>query len=111
MLSRFEPHAPRKLLLNKKQIDERMPKTAGESEGRGSESGLFGLHEARGNRRPMRVGFRLDGCSVREAASLPRLSLLGLKGSQAQQGEPMRMALAGHQFPRALALALGTPAA
>ncbi len=35
----------------------------------------------------------------------------GLKRSQAQQGEPVRMALAGHQLPRALALALGVPAA
>jgi hypothetical protein len=38
-------------------------------------------------------------------------SPLGLKRSQAQQGEPVRMALAGHQLPRALALALGVPAA
>ena len=35
----------------------------------------------------------------------------GLKRSQAQQGEPVRMALAGHQLARALALALGVPAA
>src|SRR3954469_280111 len=50
-------------------------------------------------------------CPVREAASLPRSSPLGLKRSQAQQGEPVRMALVGHQLPRALALALGVPAA
>jgi len=36
--------------------------------GRGSDSGLFGLHKARGNRRPVRAGFRLEGCLVREAA-------------------------------------------
>src|SRR3982751_5543977 len=50
-------------------------------------------------------------CLVREAASLPRSSPLGLKRSQAQQGEPVWMALTGHQLPRALALALGVPAA
>ena len=78
---------------------------------RGSESALFGLHKARGNRRPVRVGFRLEGCLVWEAASLSRSSSLGLKRSQAQQGEPVRMALAGHQLPWAPALALRTPAA
>jgi len=78
---------------------------------RGSKSALFGLHKARGNRRPVRVGFRLEGCPLREAASLPRSSSPGLKRSQAQQGEPVRMALAGHQFPWAFAVAFGTPAA
>ena len=48
---------------------------------------------------------------VREAASLPRSSPLGLKRSQAEQGQPVQMALAGHQLPRALALALGASAA
>ena len=38
-------------------------------------------------------------------------SLLGLKRSQAQQGEPVWMALAGYQLSWALALALGVPAA
>src|SRR3954463_5511020 len=38
-------------------------------------------------------------------------SLLGLKRSQAQQGEPVWMALAGHQLPRTLALTFGVPAA
>ena len=79
--------------------------------GRGSESGLFGLHRAYGNRRPMRVGYPWEGCSVREAASRPRLSSLGLKGSQTQQGQPVRMTLTRHQLPRALALALGMTAA
>jgi len=46
---------------------------------------------------------------VREAASLPGSCALGLK--QSQQGQTVRMALAGHQLARALALALGTPAA
>jgi transposase len=48
---------------------------------------------------------------VREAASRPGSSSLGLKRSQAQQGEPMRMARAGHQFPWAFAVALRTSAA
>ncbi len=50
-------------------------------------------------------------CPVREAASLFASSPLGLKRSQAQQGQPVRMALAGHQLLRVLALALGVPAA
>ncbi len=79
--------------------------------GRGSESRLFGLHKVRGKRRRVKAGFRLEGCLVREAASLPELSLPGLKRSQAQQGQPVRMALTRHQLLRALALALGTPAA
>jgi hypothetical protein len=62
-------------------------------------------------RRPVRAGFRQAMCPVWEAASLPRSSPLGLKRSQAQQGEPVWMALAGHQLPRAFALALGVPAA
>jgi len=61
---------------------------------RSSESALFGLHRSRGNRRPVRAGFRLEERPVREAASFPRSSALGLKRSQAQQGEPVRMALA-----------------
>jgi len=48
---------------------------------------------------------------VWEAARLPGSSSLGLKRSQAQQGEPVRMALAGHQLSRALALARGMAAA
>src|SRR3954471_21233675 len=62
-------------------------------------------------RRPVRAGFRQAMCPVREAASLPGSSPLGLKRSQAQQGEPVWMALSSHQLPRALALALGVPAA
>ena len=50
---------------------------------RGSESALFGLHRSRGNRRPVRVGFRLEGCPLRETASLPWSSSPGLKRSQA----------------------------
>jgi len=48
---------------------------------------------------------------VREAADLAGSSSLGLKRSQAQQGQPVRMAVASHQLARALALALGMPAA
>ena len=59
----------------------------------------------------MRVGFRFQGYPVREAASLPGSCSLGLKRSQAQQGEPMRMARACHQFSWALAIAFGTSAA
>jgi hypothetical protein len=44
---------------------------------RGSKSDLFGLHRARGNRRPVRAGFRSEGCRVREAATLPGVSLVG----------------------------------
>ena len=80
-------------------------------QGRGSEFDLFGLHKARGSRRPAEAGLRWEGCLVREAVSLPRSSLLGLKQSQAKQGQPVRMALARHQLSRALALALGMPAA
>ena len=41
----------------------------------------------------------------------PRVSLVVAEEAQAQEGEPMRMTLAGHQFPGALADALGMPAA
>src|SRR4051794_40078362 len=50
-------------------------------------------------------------CCAVEAVSLPGSSLLVLKRSEAQQGEPIGMAFAGHQFPRALTDALGEPAA
>ena len=79
--------------------------------GRGSGFALFRLHKACRNRRPAGVGFRWEECPVREAASLPRSSLLGLKRSQAEQGQPVRMTLAGHQLTRALASALGMAAA
>src|SRR3954463_1056038 len=46
-----------------------------------------------------------------EAASLPGSSPLVLRRSETQQGEPVRMAFAGHQFPRALADTLGKPTA
>ena len=71
----------------------------------------FWLTQARVNPRPARAGFRLDGSLVREAASLPGSGSQGLERSQAEEGEPVRMALAGHQFPRAFALALITAAA
>jgi hypothetical protein len=43
--------------------------------------------------------------------SVPRSSALRLNGSEAQQRQPVRMALAGHQSPRAFAAAFGYPAA
>jgi hypothetical protein len=55
--------------------------------------------------------FRLRSRPVWEAVSLPRSSAFGLNGSQAQQRQPMRMALPGHQFSRAPAGAFGNPAA
>ena len=54
--------------------------------------------------------FRLRSWPVREAISLPRSSALRLNGSKAQQRQPVRMTLAGHQFPWALAGTLGNPA-
>ena len=71
----------------------------------------FSGDTARGKRRPARAGFRLEGCPEREAASLPGSGPPGLKRSQAEQGQPVRVALAGHQLARALALALLAPAA
>ena len=84
---------------------------AAHGRGRGSESGFFGLRKARGNRRPAGAGFRWEGCLVREATSFPGSSSLGLKPSQAKQGQPVRMALTRHQLPRAFAPALGMSAA
>ena len=52
-----------------------------------------------------------QGSSEREVANLPGSCALGLKRFQAEQGQPVRMALTGHQLARALVLALGTPAA
>jgi hypothetical protein len=53
----------------------------------------------------------LEGCPEREAASLPGSGSPGLKRPQAEQGQPVRVASAGHQLPRALASALLVPAA
>jgi hypothetical protein len=50
------------------------------------------------------------GCSMREATGFLGSSSLGLEISQAQQGEPVRMTLPGHQLPRTSAVALGTAA-
>src|SRR5271166_2627035 len=71
----------------------------------------FWVTQARGNHRPAEAGFWLEGCLVREAASLLGSGSLGLQRPEAQQGEPMRMALADHQFARAFAVTLGTLAA
>jgi hypothetical protein len=67
----------------------------------------------RGARKPRaaRAGFRFERLPVREAASLPASNSPGLQWPEAQQRKPMRMALAGHQFPRAFAVAVGKPAA
>src|SRR3954451_17729143 len=73
--------------------------------------GHFRVTRAHEGRRPVWAGCRRSMCPVREAAGLPRSSPLGLKQSQAEQGEPVRMAPAGHQLRRALALPLGVPAA
>ncbi len=48
---------------------------------------------------------------VQKAASVSGSGSLRLQRSQAEQVEPMRMALAGHRFPRAFAVALRTSAA
>jgi hypothetical protein len=52
-----------------------------------------------------------QGCCAVEAVSLPGSGVLVLKPSKVQEGEPVRMAFAGHQFPRAFADALGKLAA
>jgi hypothetical protein len=65
-----------------------------------------------GSSRALQAGPWSAGLLCRgEAASLPGSGVLVLKRSEAEQGEPVRMAFAGHQFPRALADALGKPAA
>src|SRR5260370_1294458 len=46
-----------------------------------------------------------------EAVDLPASASLGLKRSESEQREPVRMILAGHQLTRALALAFSSPAA
>jgi hypothetical protein len=71
----------------------------------------FRVTRARGNRRPVRAGSRLKSCSCREAVSRPGSGSPGLKWPEAQQGKPVRMALAGQQFPWAFAGAPGTAAA
>jgi hypothetical protein len=71
----------------------------------------FRVTWARENRRPVRAGFQLESCPVGEAASLPGSGSPGLKWPEAQQRKPVRMAVAGHQFPRAFAAAPGTAAA
>ena len=62
-------------------------------------------------RRPLKAGFWLDRRSAGEVVSLPGSPSLGLKLSQAKQGQPVRMRLAGQQLARALAPALGVAAA
>ena len=66
-----------------------------------------------GARKPPALGpdFRFEGYPMQEAVSLPGSGSPGLKWPEAQQRQPVRMALAGHQFPWAFAGALGTAAA
>ncbi len=64
----------------------------------------FWITQARGNRRPLRAGCQLERYPVREEVSLPLSGSPGLKRFQVQQGKPLRMALARHQFPWVLPL-------
>ncbi len=66
---------------------------------------------ARGKRRPVKARFQLEQRPIGRLRASPWSSPLGLKRSQAQQGQPVRMVLASHQLARALALALGMAAA
>jgi len=61
---------------------------------------------ARGNRRPVGAGFWLEERSCSGGRQPPRVRLTGAEEVQAQQDEPVRMALASDQFPVAFALAL-----
>ena len=78
--------------------------------GRGSFSANFGLH-GRAKSPACKGRILVERRPVREALSLFGLGLLWLKRSQAKQGQPMRMALAGHHFARAFALTFCTSAA
>jgi hypothetical protein len=81
---------------------------------RGSESAIFGLQRASGSRLPVGAGWRIlvgwAGGWRRRLTSAGSGSLR-LKWSKSQQRQPMRMALAGHHFAGAFAVALGAPAA
>jgi hypothetical protein len=69
---------------------------------------FLGNRRSRGSGRRLRVGLDQRGCFVRwRPISLPGSGVLVLQRSETQQGEPVWMAFAGHQFPRALADALG----
>jgi hypothetical protein len=73
---------------------------------------FLGNCRSRGSGRPSRVGLDQRGYFVRwRPISLPGSGVLVLQRSEAQQGEPVWMAFAGHQVPRALADALGKLAA
>src|SRR4051794_5904562 len=74
-------------------------------------SSRFWVTRTRGNSRPARAGFGYESYLVPKAGNLSRSGLLGLKRSQAQHRQPMRMPLAGHHFARAFALALRTSTA
>jgi hypothetical protein len=90
---------------------ERADKEGWPAARRGSEAAVFWVTRTRGNSRPARAGFGYESYLVPKAGNLFRSGLLGLKRSQAQQCQPMRMPLAGHHFARAFALALRTSTA
>ena len=73
---------------------------------------LLGSMRARESGRSVAVRFDLWGCFVpwRRRPS-PALALLELSWTEAQQSEPVRMALVCQQFPWALAVSLCPPAA
>jgi hypothetical protein len=77
---------------------------------RGSESAVFGSQRSHGSCRSVRRD-SVRRWFYREAANLLVSGVPGLKWPEAQQRQPMRMALAGHQFPRAFAVPFGTSAA
>src|SRR5215213_970944 len=74
-------------------------------------SAAFWVTGSHGNRRSVRAEFAWKGVLCGKRSALPGSGLPGLKWPEAQQRQPVRMALAGHQFPRAFAVALGTSAA
>ena len=71
----------------------------------------FWVTRASGIHRLSKPAFRLRCWPVRKAISLHRSSVLRLQESEAQQRQPMRVALAGHHFAGAFILALRTVAA
>jgi hypothetical protein len=60
---------------------------------------FLGNRRSRGSGRPLRVGLDQRGYFVRwRPISLPGSGVLVLQRSEAQQGEPVWMAFAGHQL-------------
>ncbi|MGI4943867.1 MAG: type IV secretion system protein [Janthinobacterium lividum] len=71
------------------------------------ESGDTGVRK----RRPVRAGLQREQRPVGEAVSLPGSHSPGLELAQAEQGQPVRMGVAGQQLAWALAPARGVAAA